>query len=116
MGTVFAARGLKLPIMSRNFNENAGATLETPAEPLSSAAAEIQSKRGSALKSKLSGGIFFGVSMAGIATLAWLALRLAGTRIYQVDECTNVFVIELLRAGRATVGTDLFEVFLSWMT
>lgn len=57
------------------------------------------------------------VSYAGLAVgvmaLGWLAFYLAAMRIYQVDECGNVYVAHMLSQGRTEAGMDLFQFILS---
>lgn len=51
-----------------------------------------------------------------LAGLVWFSLHLAMMRIYQVDECTEVYVARLVAAGAANSATShvtLFQVMLS---
>src|SRR5215472_10778705 len=40
------------------------------------------------------------ILILSVAGLVWFSHRLAGIRIYQVDECENVFVAKVLAAGQ----------------
>src|SRR5579859_1773916 len=50
-----------------------------------------------------------------LSALVWFSLHLAGSRIYQVDECCNVYVARLFATGQGhqTTGADLFQLLLS---
>lgn len=52
-----------------------------------------------------------------LGLLVWLSLHLAGNRIYQVDECTEVYVANILATGQAKSNSPghitLFQVLLS---
>ncbi|MGH7990197.1 MAG: hypothetical protein ACREDS_08435, partial [Limisphaerales bacterium] len=57
------------------------------------------------------------VLLAGLAGLVWFSLRLALTGIYQVDECTEVYVAHVLALGQAKADAEyvtLFQVLLSF--
>src|SRR5437867_4173956 len=59
---------------------------------------------------------FAAVTVTNLATLIWFSLRLAAMRIFQVDECGNVFVARILANGQArtTLGAiDLFQIPLA---
>ena len=51
--------------------------------------------------------------MAGIAFLGWISFYLAAMRIYQVDECLNVFRARRISYGQSVPGSDLFQLILS---
>ena len=56
--------------------------------------------------------------LAALASLAWFSARLAATRIYQVDECQNIYMASVLAAGQEkTFFTDAsgFTIPLSWL-
>ncbi len=55
--------------------------------------------------------------LAGLASLVWLSFKLAGDRIYQVDECQNVNAARILsdgRIGEAYSNLSLFQLPLAW--
>ena len=57
--------------------------------------------------------------VAGLIALVWFSYRLAGNRIYQVDECQNVFTARLISSGQAKTsfaGITLFLAPLAWLT
>jgi hypothetical protein len=57
--------------------------------------------------------------VAGLLFLVWFSQRLAGSRIYQVDECQNIYVARLLTTGHAAtsfVAITLFIMPLMWLT
>src|SRR5262249_39687389 len=59
--------------------------------------------------------LFLFISVLG---LIWFSHQLAGIRIYQVDECQNVFVARLLATGEAQnffTSISLFLVPLGWL-
>ena len=54
--------------------------------------------------------------LAGLSFLAWFSFHLASIRIFQVDECANVFVAKYLALGEAAKlggSIDLFQCILS---
>jgi len=56
---------------------------------------------------------------AGLLFLVWFSHRLAGNRIYQVDECQNIYVAHLLTTGQANtsfIAITLFIMPLMWLT
>ena len=65
-------------------------------------------------KARLLGIGSMGILLAGIAVLGWFSFFLAATRIYQVDECLNVFVAHMIAARESAPGMDLFQLMLSW--
>jgi hypothetical protein len=77
--------------------------------------AETGIRERTGLKSGLLKGISCGLLIAGIAVLGWFSFCLAAMRIYQVDECWNVYVARLIATGRPGPGMDLFQVMLSRM-
>jgi hypothetical protein len=50
-----------------------------------------------------------------VAGLGYFSLHLAGARIYQVDECCNVWVARLLALGKSWDNVTLFQILLSWL-
>lgn len=62
------------------------------------------------------------ISIALVATLivlVWFSYKLAGNRIYQVDECQNVYTARLIATGQAKTsfaGITLFQAPLVWLT
>ncbi|HEY2082784.1 MAG TPA: hypothetical protein VGI88_08355 [Verrucomicrobiae bacterium] len=97
--------------MSKNFNENANALLEMDAKAVDSGDMAVRPQVQA--KSRWLTGISCALLIAGIAVLGWLAMYLAGMRIYQVDECSNIFVGRLIATGHSWPGMDLFQVILS---
>lgn len=57
------------------------------------------------------------LSVAAVLGLVWFSFHLAGNRIYQVDECTEVYVARILGTGQDKVQSPghitLFQVLLS---
>lgn len=57
--------------------------------------------------------------LAGLGFLVWLSLQISAMRIFQVDECTEVYVAKVLTLGRERIAgledIGLFQVFLSWV-
>src|SRR5690348_11411133 len=98
--------------MSGNFNENAGALLPMDAKV---PAADAPVRAPARAKSRLLGGVTAGLLLAGIALLGWLSFFLAASRIYQVDECLNVFVAHMIAARQSAPGMDLFQLLLAWL-
>jgi hypothetical protein len=57
--------------------------------------------------------------VAGLIGLVWFSYRLAGNRIYQVDECQNIYTARLISSGQAKTsfaGITLFLAPLVWLT
>jgi hypothetical protein len=57
--------------------------------------------------------------LAGLLFLVWFSQRLAGNRIYQVDECQNIYVAHLLGTGQANTSFTAITLFimpLMWLT
>lgn len=57
--------------------------------------------------------------LAGLLFLVWFSQRLAGSRIYQVDECQNIYVAHLVTTGQAStsfIAITLFIMPLMWLT
>jgi hypothetical protein len=53
-----------------------------------------------------------------VGLLVWFSLHLAGSRIFQVDECTEVYTAQMLATGQAKVhpqGIGLLQFPLSWL-
>lgn len=97
--------------MSANLNENAGVLLEGGAnapQPAAAAARPRAQKRVSVLTvtSCL-------ILAAGLALLGWFSFNLAAMRIYQVDECSNVWSAHMIAVGESIPGMDLFQLILS---
>ena len=99
--------------MSRNFNENAGVLLEMEAENPQPAWTGVRAQ--TRAKANVLKGIAFALLITGIAVLGWLSYSLAAMRIYQVDECVNVWVAHLIATGKPSVGMEFFQVILSWV-
>lgn len=62
--------------------------------------------------------ILKGASVLFLAVLVWLSLYLGAHRIFQVDECTEVYTARLLATGRAQLhpgGIALLQFPLSWL-
>src|ERR1051326_9040826 len=57
--------------------------------------------------------------LAGLGFLAWFSWRISAMRIFQVDECTEVYVAKVLTLGPERIAglrdIGLFQVFLSWV-
>lgn len=91
--------------MSSNINENADLLM------ISGTDAPIRER------ANARSGVFKIVSMAvliaGILALGWFSFYLAAMRLYQVDECGNVYVAHMLSLGRTEAGMDLFQFLLS---
>jgi hypothetical protein len=54
-----------------------------------------------------------------LAVLVWLSFGLAGNRIYQVDECENIYVSKILAAGKwhdYFTNLTLLQFPLQWVT
>ena len=60
-----------------------------------------------------------GFLIVGLAVLAWLTSQLAATRIYQVDECQNIYMSRVLASGETghffTNGSFYILGPLSWI-
>jgi hypothetical protein len=97
--------------MSKNFNENAGVMLEI--EPNAAEPAETDIRQSTRAKFSLLNIVSCGLLIAGVGLLGWFSFYLAAMRIYQVDECCNVYVARLIAVGRPGPGMDLFQVILS---
>jgi hypothetical protein len=98
--------------MSRNFNENAGAlSAMDPAISPASQETRVPARATSLLLTAIS----IALLLASIGLLGWLSFSLAGFRIYQVDECVNVFAARMIAAHESTSGMDLFQLLLSWV-
>ena len=58
------------------------------------------------------------ILLVSVAALFWFSFRLAGIRIYQVDECQNVFTARILatgQSGNSFTGITLFLLPLVWL-
>jgi hypothetical protein len=56
--------------------------------------------------------------IGGLSALVWFSLRLAANRIFQVDECQNVYVARILATGRtktAYANLSLVQFPLAWV-
>lgn len=95
--------------MNGNFNENAGVLPIDSNVPAVAGGTRAQV----GAKARLLGIGSMGILLAGIAVLGWLSFFLAATRIYQVDECLNVFVSRMIAARQSAPGMDLFQLLLS---
>jgi hypothetical protein len=98
--------------MSRNFNENAGVLSSADSEiPAIDQPTRLQTRAVSPLLAVISVVLL----LAGIGALGWCSFSLAGSRMYQVDECLNVFVARTIATHQSTPGMDLFQLLLSWL-
>lgn len=99
--------------MSANLNDNAGVLLEggTNVPPSAAAAAHARAQAGVSALNIISCVVL----VAGLAFLGWLSFGLASMRIYQVDECCNVWAAHLIAVGKSLPGMDLFQLILSWI-
>jgi hypothetical protein len=98
--------------MSRDFNENAGVMSSEDSEI---PAANEGIRAPARVASRLQSVIFTVLLLAGIGALGWFSFSLAGLRIYQVDECLNVFVAHTIATHQSGPGMDLFQLLLSWL-
>src|SRR5262249_48138694 len=98
--------------MSGNFNENTG-VLPPVSSEISSAGSKTRAQAGTT--SRLIAGVLVALLLASVVLLVWLSFSLAGLRIYQVDECLNVFVARMIAAHQSAPGMDLFQLLLSWL-
>jgi hypothetical protein len=61
-----------------------------------------------------------GMLLGALLTLVWLSVRLAGIRIYQVDECMNLYMARVLATGQAGAFFTNASLFLlgplSWIS
>src|ERR1051325_455112 len=64
-------------------------------------------------------GLAITVIVGALAFLAWFSWRISAMRIFQVDECTEVYVAKVLTFGPERIAglrdIGLFQVFLSWV-
>jgi hypothetical protein len=64
-------------------------------------------------------GVGIGLLLTTLAALVWLSAWLAVTRIYQVDECQNIFMARILATGHASEFFTTASLFLmgplSWI-
>ena len=98
--------------MSRDFNENTGVLSPMDSEiPSASQPSRAQTRGAASLLTVLS----IALLVAGIGALGWFSFSLAGLRIYQVDECLNVFVARTIATHQSSPGMDLFQLMLSWV-
>jgi hypothetical protein len=65
-------------------------------------------------------GVLVTLLLVGLATLAWYSAWLAANRIYQVDECQNLYMARILATGQAATFFTNGSLFLlgplSWIT
>jgi hypothetical protein len=94
-----------------NLNDNAGVLLELDADTTAPATTGVQA----GAKSSLLKVISMALLVAGIGTLAYLSFYLAAMRMYQVDECLNVWAARMITTGKTTPGMELFQLILSWV-
>jgi len=99
--------------MSKDFNENAGVLLEIEANDPIPPKMDVRKQTGTQFG--LLKGISCGLLIAGIVVLGWFSFYLAAMRIYQVDECINVFAARMITLGKSAPGMDLFQLILSRM-
>src|SRR5258708_40239726 len=63
--------------------------------------------------------IWLGLLLLALAVLVWFSSHLAALRIYQVDECQNLYMARILATGHAseffTDGSLFLLGPLSWM-
>jgi hypothetical protein len=97
--------------MSRNFNENADVLLEMDLK--ASTPAETGVRKPATATSVALKAISCGLLIAGVVVLGWYSFTLAAIRIYQVDECVNVYVARLIAMGKSQPGMELYQVILS---
>jgi hypothetical protein len=97
--------------MNGNFNENASALPINPA--VSTVGGGTRAQVGT--KARLLGVGSMGLLLAGLAVLGWFSFFLAATRIYQVDECLNVFAARLIATRQSPAAMDFFQLLLSWL-
>ena len=61
-----------------------------------------------------------GMLLGILLTLVWLSVRLAAIRIFQVDECQNLYMARILATGQASEFFTNASLFLlgplSWMS
>jgi hypothetical protein len=96
--------------MIDNISENPGIlTANAPAAAAPQTSAQV-SVRARVLK-----GISVAALVAGIVLLGKLSFTLAAMRIYQVDECLNVFVARMIANGQSSPGMEFFQLILSWV-
>ena len=99
--------------MIENINENPGILPETAASAAASAAEKTRAQTSVAAR------VFKALSIVGLVVgIAWLgrlSFYLAAMRIYQVDECLNVFVARMIANGQSAPGMELFQLIVSWI-
>jgi hypothetical protein len=114
VGTVFAGKIASEPFfMSRILNDNADTIVEMETNTPETVPDAMPGKTACA-KSRVCIGLFYIVVIGSVLALGWFSFNLAATRIYQVDECCNVFVTQLLKTGKSGAA-DLFQIVLSWL-
>ena len=99
--------------MIENLHENSGILLGTDVKTAAPVAPKVRAE--TSVKARVLKGISIGVLVAGIAVLLKLSFTLAVMRIYQVDECLNVFVARMIANGQSSSGMELFQLILSWV-
>src|SRR5271156_5135713 len=100
------------PVFEPHFSASAARIGVVPAVPAMGTAgrSEAQSFRLRAVAAYFPG-------FALLAGLIWFSLHLAASRIYQVDECMEVYVARMLATGQAQSfagHVTLFQVILAW--
>ena len=99
--------------MSMNLNENANLSLEL--EENTPKTSGIGARQPVPAGFNWLKGVSIALLVAGIVLLGWLSYGLAAMRIYQVDECLNIFVARMIATGKSAPGMELFQVILSWV-
>ncbi|HXS69620.1 MAG TPA: hypothetical protein VN761_12305, partial [Candidatus Polarisedimenticolia bacterium] len=99
--------------MSRNFNQSADVSMELDAKAPAPEVAAI--RKPANVQSRVLKGVFCGLLALGVALLGWFSFYLAATRIYQVDECLNVFAAHMIASHQSGQGMELFQLLLSRM-
>src|SRR5678810_304468 len=97
--------------MIENINENPNILLETNA----SVAADSKTRAQTSVRTRVLNGVLIAGLLAGIVILGKLSFTLAAARIYQVDECLNVFVARMIANGQSSPGMEFFQLILSWV-
>ncbi len=97
--------------MSGNFNQSADVFLDLEAKASAPEATAIG--KPASVQSRVLRGISGALLVLGIALLGKFSFYLAGNRIYQVDECVNVFIARMIAAGQSAPGMELFQLLLS---
>jgi hypothetical protein len=99
--------------MVENLNQNAGVLAGPAANAVIATDAGIRQRTN--VESRWLKGISIVFLVAGIAFLGWISFYLAAMRIYQVDECVNVFRAQRIAHGQSVAGPDVFQLILSFV-